>query len=155
MIQSNLISSCSDEGIYLNRASTSKIVHNTLIDTAGITVRFPESSADVEGNMVDGLIRSRDDGLLRENDNITTPNTFLYAGFHPTHRYFSNVHRMDFSWRTTPPMRNILSSNTVDLCGFTRQSPTPYGALIDFTRCQQTTKQPTLYGVSNINMPSP
>ena len=53
-IASNLIAACSDDGIYLNRAAASLITHNTLIDTGGITARFGESSADVEGNLVDG-----------------------------------------------------------------------------------------------------
>ena len=57
---SNLILSCSDDGIYVNRSATSQVRHNTLLDTGGISVRFVESSADVEGNLVDGAIRGRD-----------------------------------------------------------------------------------------------
>lgn len=64
-IASNLIASCSDDGIYLNSAARSRIVHNTLLDTGGISVRFANSSADVEGNLVDGAIRSRNDGVIR------------------------------------------------------------------------------------------
>ena len=53
MIRSNLVASCSDAGIYLNSAARSRVVHNTLLDTAGIEARFAETSADVEGNLVE------------------------------------------------------------------------------------------------------
>jgi len=59
-IESNLIALCSDDGIYVNRGADSRVLNNTLIDTGGIVVRFVESAAAVEGNLVDGAIRSRD-----------------------------------------------------------------------------------------------
>ncbi|MEP6655972.1 MAG: right-handed parallel beta-helix repeat-containing protein, partial [Betaproteobacteria bacterium] len=90
VIASNLIASCSDDGIYINRAAASKIVHNTLIDTGGIVVRDTESSADIEGNLVDGAIRSRDGGTIRATDNIETAITRLYLGSHPVRALFRN-----------------------------------------------------------------
>src|SRR5690606_6001729 len=37
VIDSNLIGFCSDDGIYINRAATSQIRQNTLLDTGGIS----------------------------------------------------------------------------------------------------------------------
>jgi hypothetical protein len=51
LIQSNLVASCSDDGTYINRATAIKILHNTPIDTGGISVRVVESSADVQGSL--------------------------------------------------------------------------------------------------------
>ncbi|MFS2021327.1 right-handed parallel beta-helix repeat-containing protein, partial [Massilia sp. CT11-108] len=58
-LRANLIVGCSDAGIYLNKAAGSKVFDNTLVDTTGIDVRYPASSAQVDGNLVDGPIRAR------------------------------------------------------------------------------------------------
>jgi len=39
-IDSNLVLSCSDDGIYLNQAARSQVSHNTLIASGGISLRF-------------------------------------------------------------------------------------------------------------------
>jgi hypothetical protein len=62
VMRANLVASCSDAGIYLNAAADSTIVDNTVLDTAGVQVRFPESSAELDGNIVDGAIFSRNGG---------------------------------------------------------------------------------------------
>jgi parallel beta-helix repeat protein len=59
-ISGNLIANCNDYGIYINRSALSMIRGNRLINTYGIDVRFPESSALMSGNELDGLVRSRD-----------------------------------------------------------------------------------------------
>jgi hypothetical protein len=82
-IRGNLIAACSDAGIYLNSAARSSVSHNSVVDTTGIDVRFPASSADVEGNLVDGTIRSRNDGVLREHDNLSAAPLYAYLGYHP------------------------------------------------------------------------
>lgn len=145
VIQSNLIASCSDDGIYLNRAATSKILHNTLIDTGGITVRFPESSANVEGNLVDGAIRSRDHGLLRATDNFETAMTRLYLGLHPVRDLYVNPNALDFTWSGSSPRRhNVPNPAPPDLCGTQRPSLTTYGAFENFSTCLQSTKNDKL-----------
>ncbi|MCX7194195.1 MAG: right-handed parallel beta-helix repeat-containing protein [Proteobacteria bacterium] len=135
VIQSNLIASCSDDGIYLNRAATSKILHNTLIDTGGIVVRFLESSADVEGNLVDGRIRSRNGGVLRAADNIDTSMTELYLGRHPVRRLYVNASGLNLAWNTEPPRRNVTTPDLHDLCGLRRPAQPVYGAFEDFRAC--------------------
>lgn len=135
IIQSNLITSCSDDGIYINRSATSKILHNTLLDTGGIVVRFEESSADVEGNLVDGKIRRRDGGVLRVVDNLETSMTKLYLGLHPLRDLFVNVGKLDFSWSGEPPRRASTRSEVMDLCGAERGNQPTYGAFENFTTC--------------------
>ncbi len=117
VIQSNLIASCSDEGIYLNRAATSQITHNTLLDTGGIVVRYPESSAEVAGNRVDGAIRSRDGGLLRESDNTATSMTELYLGRHPVRDLFVNASQLNPAWCSEAPRHNFVQPDLAGLCG--------------------------------------
>ncbi|MCU6432538.1 right-handed parallel beta-helix repeat-containing protein [Undibacterium sp. Jales W-56] len=135
IVQANLIASCSDDGIYLNRAAASVILHNTVIDTAGVTIRFPESSADVEGNLVDGPIRSRDDGLLRSKDNRETPIALLYLGYHPLRSLFLQAEAANFMSKDKLPHRSVTLADLPDLCDSTRPPTPSYGAFEDFSTC--------------------
>jgi hypothetical protein len=83
VLRGNLVASCSDDGIYLNGAAASVVERNTLMDTGGITVRYAHASATVSANQVDGLIRSRDGGVIRADGNHTTAAAWLYLGRHP------------------------------------------------------------------------
>jgi parallel beta-helix repeat protein len=134
-IRSNLVVSCSDDGIYLNAAARSKLVHNTLLDTGGISVRFAESSAEIEGNLVDGSIRSRDGGILHLGDNRQTATARLYLGGHPLRELFRDATALDFSWRTPADSRLMASEETPDLCGGKRPATPRYGAFEDFSAC--------------------
>lgn len=130
-IRDNLIAACSDAGIYVNSAAGTSIFHNTLVDTGGIDVRFPESSALVEGNLVDGAIRSRNGGRVHESDNLKTSIAALYAGWHPVRSLFVAPQEFDFRWNDAPPRRR-LDAPTVDLCGKERPMLARYGAFEDF-----------------------
>jgi hypothetical protein len=135
IMRANLVASCSDVGIYVNAAANSKLVDNTLVDTAGIDVRFPESSAEVEGNLVDGAIRSRNGGQLRPGDNLQTPIALLYAGHHPLRSLFVAPGVFDFSWRGTPQEHLTAATPAPDLCGTARKEKRRYGAFEDFAAC--------------------
>jgi hypothetical protein len=132
-IRANLIASCSDDGIYLNSAARSSVVHNSLLDTSGISVRFAGSSADVEGNLVDGAIRSRNDGVLRAHDNRDTPIALLYLGYHPVRRLFSNLATLDFD--TAAARRTGAPGAALDLCAAPRPANPRYGAFEDLSAC--------------------
>lgn len=134
-IRANLIAGCSDVGIYLNRAAASKITQNTLVDTGGIDVRFPESSADVQGNLVDGAIRSRDGGVIDDMDNKKTLLSQLYLGQHPVRSLFSAPAQLDFSWRSGGLPRKELDLEPLDLCSEKRAVPAMLGAFDDFSAC--------------------
>ena len=137
IIRANLIASCSDDGIYLNNAAASKVIHNTLIDTGGLQVRFAGSSADIEGNLVDGDIRARDGALLRLNDNLSTSISVLYTGYHAQRRLFADADALDFRWKQEAPRRQGAGALTPDLCGATRPANPAYGAFEDFSACQK------------------
>ncbi len=134
-IRANLIAACSDDGIYLNSAAASKITHNTLLDTGGIAVRFPASTADIEGNLVDGDIRSRNGGEMRLIDNKTTPIALLYAGLHPVRALFKDAGQLDLGWAGEPPRRTRGSAFVPDLCGTVRASTLAVGAFDDIAAC--------------------
>jgi hypothetical protein len=138
VIDSNLVAGCSDDGIYVNRSAVSRVVHNTLIDTGGIVVRFPESSADVVGNLVDGTIRSRDGAVLRAVDNRDADMLELYVGWHPRRSLYRDPLALDLEWRHAPPRRNVASEAALDLCGATRPAQPAYGAFEDFSACMAT-----------------
>ncbi|UMR29340.1 right-handed parallel beta-helix repeat-containing protein [Massilia sp. MB5] len=140
VLQANLIASCSDEGIYLNRAATSQLRHNTLLDTAGIALRFPETSADLEGNLVDGRIAVRGGALLRAQDNLDSGVTRLYLGSHPLRALFQAPLEFDLRWRGTAPRREAVPTDArtgplAELCGAPRPAQPAYGAFEDFAAC--------------------
>lgn len=136
VIRSNLIASCSDDGIYLNNAAASKIIHNTLLDTGGIQVRFAGSSADIEGNIVDGDIRVRHGALARAVDNLTTSIAQQYLGHHPQRGWFMDVAAMDLRWRDAAPRRAAAAAAPPDLCGVARPARPAYGAFEDIQACK-------------------
>ena len=136
VVASNLIASCSGDGVYLNRAATSTVSHNTLLDTAGITARFGETSADVDGNLVDGGMRAVRGAVMHARDNRTTPVAALYFGSHPVRRLFADASALDLRWRGDPPRRNAAAQAApADLCAAPRTTKPAYGAFEDVGRC--------------------
>ncbi|GAB3407549.1 right-handed parallel beta-helix repeat-containing protein [Massilia agilis] len=134
VIRDNLVAACSDAGIYINSAADTQIIHNTLLDTGGIDVRFPESGADVISNLVDGTIRARNGARVRALDNLDTPIAYLYAGYHPVRRLFENVRELNLRWKAAPPRRAITGA-AVDMCGRARPVWASYGAFENFADC--------------------
>jgi hypothetical protein len=134
IVRDNLIVRCNDDGIYLNRAARSAISHNTLLDTAGIDARFVETSAVVTGNIVDGVVRTRDGATLAASDNATTWLLELFVGLHPERGYFRDPAILDLAWRK-PPVMLPESEPAVDLCGRQPGDSTPQGAFADFSDC--------------------
>lgn len=119
VIQANLVMACSDDGIYLNKAADSLVRSNTLIDTGGMTVRFAQSAAQVSQNLVDGVIRSRDDGLVHAQDNQQSSLVGLYLAYHPVRNLFHDVAKFDFDWKQTAAVRSAAQQDAppqLDLC---------------------------------------
>jgi hypothetical protein len=133
IIRANLIAACSDVGIYLNSASDSQVEDNTVVDTSGIDVRFPASSARLDGNLVDGPVRSRNGGLLHLGDNATAPLWQSYLGYHPVRALFRSPLDGDFSWRDEAPQRGD-GRKGKDLCG--GEAVRAYGAFDSFGPCR-------------------
>ncbi|MDY0974389.1 right-handed parallel beta-helix repeat-containing protein [Massilia sp. CFBP9012] len=137
VLRANLIVGCSDVGIYLNSAADTRIEDNTLVDTAGIDVRFATSSAHIDGNLVDGPIRSRDGGLLHLGDNRDAALWRSYAGLHPVRSLFAAPAGADFLWHGEAPARSTPRQDGVDLCGAARSQAKAYGAFEDFGACRR------------------
>jgi parallel beta-helix repeat protein len=137
VLRANLIVGCSDVGIYLNSASDSRIEDNTLVDTAGIDVRYATSTARLDGNLVDGPIRSRDGGLLHLADNRDAGLWRSYLGWHPVRALFAAPGEGDFSWKDEAPGRMQPRRDGVDLCGAARATVGVYGAFDDFGACRR------------------
>lgn len=134
VIRDNLIAFCSDDGIYVNRAGRSTVDHNTLIDTAGIDVRFVQSSATVTDNIVDGAIKKRDRASLRSWDNDIPFLLDLFAGLHPQRAYYRDLAVLDLAWRTRPDSVPDPEPR-VDLCGNPRGDKALPGAFEDYAGC--------------------
>jgi Chondroitinase B len=134
LMASNLIASCSDEGIYVKNSPRSRLVHNTVLDTAGIYIRYPESSAEVRANLVDGPIRAREDALLEATENASTPLWAMFLGWHPLRTLFTDVDTLNLRFRS-PPERVPVAEPGRDLCGQTRSPVASVGAFEDFGIC--------------------
>lgn len=134
VIRDNLIVSCGDVGIYLNRAAGSVIDHNTLLDTSGIEVRFPQSSVRITANMIDGIITERDGGTAESQDNRVSNLLGLFAGWHPVRGYFNQPATLDLTWRDVPG-RIVDGDESADLCGHHDKVESRPGAFDDFSRC--------------------
>ena len=131
VIAANLIASCSDEGIYLNRAAASTVLHNTLIGTAGIMLRFPESTALIDGNIIDGRIASSKGARFTAPDNLDTSRARLYTGQHPLRALYADADRFDWRWRGPVPRRDVAAAGVPELCGVVRPARPAYGAFED------------------------
>jgi parallel beta-helix repeat protein len=145
-MRANLVSGCSDVGIYLNSAANTQVLENTVLDTAGVQVRFPTSGATLEGNLVDGPLRSDEGGVLRAGDNLATPIWQLYLGRHPQRGLFADPARLDLRWRDAAAQRQgtrAAEEAGRDLCGVPRRAETAYGAFDDFAACHRPAAEKT------------
>ncbi|MCW3473883.1 right-handed parallel beta-helix repeat-containing protein [Limobrevibacterium gyesilva] len=133
-IRDNLIAFCSDDGVYLNRAARARVEHNTLIDTAGIDARFVHSSAEISANVVDGVIRQRDQAQVQADANRSTRLLLLFLGLHPQRGLFADPAALDLAWRDAVP-RQTAPAGRRDLCGAERPGQPAAGAFEDFAAC--------------------
>jgi hypothetical protein len=71
IMRNNIVMNCpNDVGVYLNKSADTLIHNNLLIDTRGIDIRYPESTATVLSNVIDGRILARADGRFTKRGNI-------------------------------------------------------------------------------------
>ncbi|MGD8325672.1 MAG: right-handed parallel beta-helix repeat-containing protein [Sphingomonadales bacterium] len=71
IIRNNVIMNCpNDVGIYVNHSPNSLIHNNVLTATSGIDVRYKESSALIQNNVIDGRIYARDGGTYEAMSNV-------------------------------------------------------------------------------------
>lgn len=81
ILRNNVILSCNDVGIYLNRATNTRIQHNTLYATSGIDVRYPESTAEIRNNLSGAGINLRNGGTSTNAGNLLNVSTANFAAW--------------------------------------------------------------------------
>ena len=107
----NLITNCSDVGIYVNKSADILLDHNTLYQTAGIDVRYETSTASIVANlMVGGEIRERNSGRVSQNNANTINNADSISALRQLLGIIS-PHSL------TEPNPNF------DICGYQREEP--------------------------------
>lgn len=63
VMRHNVVLNCPrDAGVYVNRAAHTRLERNTLYDSLGVDVRFPESQATLAGNVLSAGVLERDGG---------------------------------------------------------------------------------------------
>ena len=71
VMRSNIILNCpNDVGVYLNSAANTELINNTILNTAGVDVRFTGSFATLANNIIEGRVKERDGGRFREVNNV-------------------------------------------------------------------------------------
>ncbi|WP_386066601.1 right-handed parallel beta-helix repeat-containing protein [Tahibacter sp. UC22_41] len=81
IMRNNIVMSCNDVGIYLNKAANTRLQHNTLYATSGIDVRYAASTAEVRNNLLGGAIRLRDGGTSTNAGNLTGVTAINFAAW--------------------------------------------------------------------------
>lgn len=132
IMRNNVIMHCpEDVGIYVNTARKTKIYNNTLIDTGGIDVRFPESSADIRDNIIAGGVHERDGGKATLGANVMPPGAA--AGAAALAALFADPGKADFRLRDGGAIvkrGQALPEVTDDFCGRKRNpAATDIGAI--------------------------
>jgi hypothetical protein len=140
VVRDNLIAFCSDDGLYLNRASGSLVVQNTLLDTAGLGLRGEETSGRFSGNLLDGGIRAREGADLEYVDNQISGRLGAYFGHHPVRSLFRDPDALDLVWTDRAPQGSLPIAEEVgpketDLCGKLRPAKPAQGAFEDYGAC--------------------
>ena len=121
IIRNNVIMYCKDVGIYLNKAANTSVIHNLLYKTMGIDVRFPESTAIIKNNLLNGRISDRDGGTSTRSRNIILRNRLFRKP--DSIRWFKNPDMADFTLKDgkliidkAVPARNLFE----DICASPR-----------------------------------
>lgn len=127
ILRNNLIAHCpADVGIYLNEATDTRVLHNTLYRTTGIDVRFAASSAELQGNLLSGRIRERDGGRASLQDNRAGLDEATFRA------WFADPDALDFALRQGDALVDGGAPDPAlpdDYCGAPRDARPDLGAL--------------------------
>lgn len=125
VVANNIVAHCNDAGIDVNRSNQILVAHNILINTAGITLRDPISSARIEANLLEGNVHARDGALTEMRDNLIGS----------LHRRFVDADRLDLGWRDTPAAVPADPQVGDDFCRRKRSASTLPGAFDSAAPC--------------------
>lgn len=119
----NIVAHCNDYGIDMNKSVGSLVFNNTLVNTSGISIRNPYSSARIEANLMNGNIRNLNDGIVQQDTNTKLD----AAHFHDADRLALNLNNVPYG--NSPPFVRE------DFCGAERLSAPVPGALTANSLC--------------------
>ena len=92
LISNNIVAHCNDSGIDINHSRQITVAHNTLVNTAGLSVRRGSTQTLLSGNLYEGKISAPHDGTVETAWNMnTTLSTF-----------FMNPDALLFQWVDLP-----------------------------------------------------
>lgn len=106
-VVNNIVAHCNDSGIDVFKSADILIAHNTLINTSGIDVRGPQSSARVAGNLFEGSLRRRHGARLLQERN----------GAGDMRPYFFDADALNLSWSGLRAPVEGIPGVTHDFCG--------------------------------------
>ena len=119
ILRNNLIVNCpADVGVYVNAGADSKIVNNTLYNTAGVDMRFAETTGLVANNLMNGKVRDRDGGTSMKMNNLEEITLADFAA------WFVDPSAYDFTLKDGAAIVDLgvaLAEVTDDYCGNDRQ----------------------------------
>lgn len=120
LVANNVVAHCNDVGIDVNGAADSTVVHNTLVNTAGIDVRNAPASASVLGNWLEGKIRARNDAWME-----TTGNRLGSLD-----EFVASTDALALTWAgPPPPLISSAAPASRDFCKRQRGAEAPPGAI--------------------------
>lgn len=128
VVANNIVAHCNDHGLDANRALRGQLVHNTLINTAGVLVRGQSDGVVVRANLFDGGLHLRQGSTADAADNRS-----------PAQTYHARAQAMDFGWTDRPPAQRIDGNAGTDFCGAARLATDAAGALASASTCATAT----------------
>lgn len=124
VMQNNIIANCpADVGIYIAEAENALIQFNTVVNTAGIDLRFAATSAVVANNLLDGRIRDRNGATSVQVGNVVVDDLDAL---------FADVSALDFGPRDVASVVDAADPGYVvadDYCGTLRSGALDVGAI--------------------------
>lgn len=115
----NIVAHCNDTGLDVNRSSQITLVHNTLINTSGVSTRRPPAQARLINNLFDGSALARDDTVLQSQANASVKPRAAFA----------DADALQLQWREPPPAVPTPPYVPLDFHGQPRHAHSPPGAL--------------------------
>lgn len=70
ILRNNIIATCTDVGIYINRGKNTRVLYNTLVGTSGVDYRFATTTGEAHGNVLESAIRARDGAMFTNVENM-------------------------------------------------------------------------------------
>ncbi len=127
-IRNNIVMHCNDAGLYINKGKQATISNNILYNTQGIDIRYSQSNAYINNNILSGKIRLRDNGKAESTANFISSRSF-WSGREDIDNWFQSPSIGNFTIKTdsvrkqlhslASPYRLLPGRENTDFCGNT------------------------------------